>query len=113
MTRGVLLNRRLALQTCEATPDGSGGSVHSWRTLGLIWADVRAASGREDFLGARARPRVRYRILVRAAPEGAPSRPRPDQRLREGGRVFDILTVAEHGADGRYLEIVAEEGVEA
>ena len=54
---------------------------------------------------------MRYRIVVRGAPVGAPSRPRPEQRLREGGRVFYILTVAEHDADGRYLEIVAEEGV--
>ena len=32
-------------------------------------------------------------------------------RLREGGRVFSILTVAERDVGGRYLEIVAEEGV--
>jgi head-tail adaptor len=113
MTREVVLNRRLALQGLETAPDGSGGFAVSWRTLGMIWADIRAVASREDFAGGRARPRVRYRILVRAAPEGAPSRPRSDQRLREAGRIFDILTVAEHGADGRYLEIVAEEGVEA
>jgi head-tail adaptor len=48
---------------------------------------------------------------VRAAPVGAASRPRADQRLREGDRVLDILTVAEHDGSGRYLEIQAEEGV--
>jgi head-tail adaptor len=55
--------------------------------------------------------RVKYRMLLRAAPVGAPSRPRPEQRLREGARVFNILTVAEHDPAGRWLEIIAEEGV--
>jgi head-tail adaptor len=50
-------------------------------------------------------------VLVRAAPAGAASRPRSDQRLREDGRVFSILTVTEHDTGGRYLEIIAEEGV--
>ena len=56
------------------------------------------------------RPRVACRILVRGAPAGSPSRPRADQRLREGARVFDILTVTEHDPAGRFLEIRAEEG---
>lgn len=111
MTRVVRLSRKLALQLREDAPDGAGGHVTTWRTLGALWADVSPISGREDFIGGRATPRVRYRILVRGAPVGTTSRPRPDQRLREAGRVFDILTVAEHDADGRYLEILAEEGV--
>ena len=70
-----------------------------------------AQPGREVFVGGRPRARVGYRILVRAAPVGAPSRPRPEQRFREGPRVFDIVSVAEHDAAGRYLEIIAQEGV--
>ena len=50
-------------------------------------------------------------VLVRGAPVGSAARPRPEQRLREGERIFDILTVTEHDPAGRYLEIVAEEGV--
>ena len=105
------LTRQLTLEAPERVADGAGGFETVWRTLGALWADVAARSGREDFIGAIATPRVRYRILVRGAPVGAPSRPRPDQRLREGARVFNILTVAEHDERGRYLEIVAEEGV--
>ena len=50
-------------------------------------------------------------MLVRTAPVDAPSRPRPGQRLRDGARVFRILTVAESDPTARYLEIVAEEGL--
>jgi head-tail adaptor len=109
----VKLNRLLTLEARVAEPDGAGGQAVSWRALGAVWAQMTARSAREDFVAGRPLPRVSYRILVRAAPAGAPSRPLPEQRLREGGRVFDILAVAESDPAGRYLEILAEEGVAA
>lgn len=112
MTAAVRLLRRLVLETSERTPDGAGGVVTAWIPSGTLWADVTARGDRrDDFVAGAQRPRVKYRILVRGAPVGAPSRPRPDQRLREGTRVFSILTVAEADTQGRYLEIIAEEGV--
>jgi SPP1 family predicted phage head-tail adaptor len=107
----VRLLRRLVLESAATVADGSGGFAVTWVPEGTLWADVTARSGREDFVGGAGRSRSRYRIVVRGAPVGAPSRPRTDQRLREGGRVFDILTVTEQDAGGRYLEILAEEGV--
>lgn len=106
------LSRRLTLEARETAPDGSGGYAVTWRPLGTLWADVAARTVREGFAGGQDRPRVRYRILVRDAPIGAPSRPRPDQRLRDGARVFDVLAVAESEIRG-YLEISAQEGVVA
>jgi head-tail adaptor len=111
VTGDARLSRRLTLETRDSAPDGAGGHVTAWRALGALWAEVTARGGREDFVGAQATPRTRYRIVVRGAPVGAPSRPRPDQRFREGTRVFNILTVAERDGEGRYLEILAEEGV--
>jgi head-tail adaptor len=111
VTAELKLSRQLVLEAREVQSDGSGGFAVGWTALGTVWADVRARAGREDFLAGRAVPRTRYLILVRGAPVGALSRPRPEQRFREGARVFDILTVAEHDAGGRFLEIVAEESV--
>lgn len=111
MSAAVRLLRRLVLEAPERTPDGSGGYAVVWRALGTVWADVAARTSREDFIAGQPRPRVKYRILVRGAPPGSPSRPRAEQRFREGQRVFDILTVADQAPDGRYLEIFAEEGV--
>jgi head-tail adaptor len=54
-----------------------------------------------------------YRIVVRAAPPGAPSRPQAGQRFREGGRLFAIRAVAEAGGAGRFLVCFAEEEVSA
>lgn len=107
----VHLSRRLVLETRESQPDGAGGHEVAWVPLGTVWADVSARTGREDFVGGQPRHRTKYRIVVRGAPAGAPSRPRPDQRFREGARIFDILSVAEADRSGRYLMIHAEEGI--
>jgi head-tail adaptor len=111
VSAAVRLLRRLVLEEAERTPDGSGGFSTTWVPVGTFWADVTARTSRADLVAGVDRPRVKYRIVVRGAPDGSPSRPRPDQRLREGGRVFSILTVAERDVCGRHLEILAEEGV--
>jgi head-tail adaptor len=110
VTGAARLRRRLTLEARVAEPDGSGGVEVGWAALGVLWAEVEALGGGESFQGGRPRPRQRYRIVVRGAPIGAPSRPRADQRFREGPRVFDILSLAEGDAEGRFLEILAEEG---
>ena len=113
MTAAVRLLRRLVLEAPERTPDGSGGFA------------VELGAGR-DALGRRdgADRRARTSIAGRRAAAGA----LPDRGARRAGRggvaaaagaaaargragVLDILTVAERDADGRYLEILAEEGV--
>ncbi len=52
---------------------------------------------------------VNWRITVRAAPEGDPRRPRPDQRMRMGARLFRIQAVTESDPEGRYLSCFAKE----
>lgn len=107
--RGVNLTRRLTLEEAVRLPDGMGGYVESWVARGVLWADVRPGAGRriEDERAPRAS--VPCRILVRGAPVGAPSRPRPGQRFREGPRIFHIRAVAEADRRGSYLTCFAEE----
>lgn len=107
------LNRRLVLEEAQRVADGAGGHVVTWRALGTLWARVEAATGREragEFVTLSSVP---YRITVRAAPQGAPSRPRPEQRLRDGARIFRITAVSEADAEGRYLACFAQEEVPA
>ncbi|PWE30648.1 phage tail protein [Maritimibacter sp. 55A14] len=107
--RPVRLNRKLVLEEAQGLLDGAGGFTEMWVPLGTIWADLRPRTGRERGDGALNVSDMAWRIIVRAAPHGAPSRPRPDQRLRDGGRVFRIEAVAEEGSDGRYLICFASE----
>lgn len=107
---GPRLRRKLVLESRTATPDGMGGYVVNWTPLGSLWAEMAARTGREAVVSGRESQRQPWRIMVRGAPAGAASRPRPDQRFREGARVFNILSVAEADPAGRYLMCFAEEG---
>lgn len=107
------LTRALLLEALQRIPDGAGGYADGWVAVGRLWAELKPGSGREVTADPVAASVASYRITVRAAPVGAPSRPRPDQRFREGVRVFRILAVAEADVGGRFLTCFAEEEVAA
>ena len=45
--RPVTLSRRLVLETPQMASDGAGGFTQVWASLGTLWGEVRAGSGRE------------------------------------------------------------------
>lgn len=109
--RVPVLDRKLTLETAQTSPDGAGGFVTTWVPLGELWAELRPGTGgerREDFLKISRAP---YKVTVRSAPEGAPSRPKPAQRFREGARIFSILAVSDRDDRGGYLTCFVEEEV--
>ena len=103
------LNRKLVLETPEQVPDGAGGFTDSWVEQGTLWAQITPRTGAEATGEDTAMSRSRLKIIVRAAGQDAPSRPRPEQRFREGIRVFHILSVTESDADAHYLVCHAQE----
>lgn len=103
------LNRALVLEDPQRVADGAGGFVRDWQVKGVLWAEVRAGTGRETAAFAVTVSRVPYLITVRAAPFGAPSRPVAGQRFRDGDRVFHIDAVAERDPRARYLVCHAQE----
>lgn len=107
------LNRRLTLEAPQRVPDGAGGYAESWLALGDLWADVRARSGRERAEAGVPVSAVSYRITVRGAPVGSRARPAPEQRFRDGTRVYVIRAVTEHDPVGRHLICFADEEVAA
>lgn len=106
-----VLNRALLLEARDDRSDGLGGLVAEWRTLGTLWAEIRPRSGRTVAGPGVTVSRAGLRITVRAAPHGAPSRPVPGQRLREGGRIFLVRAVMESDPEARFLRLDCEEEV--
>lgn len=105
------LNRALVLEGVVRTPDGAGGFTAAWTALGTVFAEILPGSG-SDILGEeRMLSAVPYRVTVRGTPVGAPSRPKPGQRFREGTRLFLIQAVTERDPDGRYLTCFSREEV--
>jgi head-tail adaptor len=112
--KDVALTRKLVLEEPQKVSDGAGGFTEVWIALGVLWADVRAGTGRErEAAGLFTVSTVPYRITVRAAAHGAPSRPKPDQRFRDGERLFRIMAVTERDPRGMFLECYAREEVSA
>jgi head-tail adaptor len=105
------LRRRLVLEAPERLPDGAGGFSETWLSIGEVWAEVTPLSGREVASGGGVLSQSAQRIVLRAAPEGSSMRPRPDQRLREGARIFTILAVTERDQNGRFLTCITREEV--
>jgi head-tail adaptor len=104
-----VLNRRLVLEEAQRASDGAGGARMTWVAKGTLWAEVTPVSSVERAGESLTVSAVRYRIVVRAAAQGAPSRPKPDQRFRNGARLYRIAAVTEADARGRYLLCAAIE----
>jgi len=107
----VHLSRKLVLEAPERMPDSAGGFVQSWEPQGVVWAQMSARTGRTRDGGDVSLASVGYRVVVRGAARGTPSRPEPGMRFREGLRIFSIQAVAEHEPSGRYLTCFAREEV--
>ncbi len=106
-----VLNRKLVLEDPVQSPDGSGGFVENWVELGTLWGEISAGTGSEKAGEFVTVSNVPYRITVRAAPVGAESRPKPNQRFREGTRLFRIKAVTERDPQAHYLTCYVYEEV--
>lgn len=111
MSGSISLNWPLQLEEQQRVPDGAGGYSETWVGLGQIWGDIRTRGVAGGAAAAGELNRVRYRIFVRGAAEGAPMRPKVGQRLRSGTRAFEIDAVTEMDATGVYLVVWAREEV--
>lgn len=109
----VRLARDLVLETRRTEADGAGGYRETWVPLGIHWAEVIAGAGRDVPGEEVTLSSVPYRITVRAYPVGSDGRPQPQQRFRDGTRLFRIIAVTERDRAGRYLVCFAREEVPA
>jgi head-tail adaptor len=96
-------DRRLVLEDPQEQEDGAGGHVESWTPLGVVWAEMQAQAGRTTAQEGGRLSLQRYRISLRAMPQGSRSRPRAGQRFRMGQRLFRIEAVSEADPEARYL----------
>lgn len=109
----VNLSRQLVLEEPQRVADGAGGFALVWVTLGTLWAEVLPGAGREAAGEEVLVAAVPYRITVRGAVVGSTARPKPEQRFRDGSRVFTILAVTERDPAGHHLLCFAREEVPA
>ncbi|MBL4627123.1 MAG: phage head closure protein [Roseicyclus sp.] len=103
------LNRKLTLEAPTRVSDGAGGYTEIWQALGVIWGEVLPRGAGREVEASE----LKLKITVRAAPQGAPSRPTAAMRFRDGDRLYRIEAVTEAAAAGRFLICFAKEEVSA
>lgn len=104
-------DRRVALEGRVTTPDGAGGFSAGWLKRGELWAAFTPAQGSAGQEAGQPSAASRYRVIIRAAEVGSPRRPLAGERLVEGPRRFDILTVGDSALGRGWLSLLVEEEV--
>ena len=104
MTDPGILKQRLVLEAPVETADDAGGVLRSYAPAAFLWAAVDPIDARADTRGGDAGATIRSRITVRAGPEITTR-----HRLRQGSRLWRIVSVREADRSGRLLAIEAEE----
>lgn len=103
----------MVLEGPTRVADGAGGFALAWAVRGVVWAALKPGSGREVAGEEVFVSQAPYRITVRGAPVGSEARPKAEDRLRDGTRIFTILAVTEADPRGQYLTCFAREEVPA
>ena len=103
------LNRKMVLEAPQRSSDGAGGFSEVWQPLGIIWGEVLPRGAGREMIASE----LNLKVTVRAAPQGAPSRPTAAMRFRDGARLYRIGAVTEADVSGRYLVCFATEEVAA
>lgn len=101
------LDTLIEIQSLTTIRDSFGGVVETWATIDTVWAQIKDLEGREYFLAQQARSEVTVKIVIRWRDNLLPQA----TRIKEGSRVYDILSVAERGRRDR-LEIMAKRRIE-
>jgi SPP1 family predicted phage head-tail adaptor len=101
------LRHRLILEAPVETADGAGGVTRSYATVATLWAAVAPIGARALVEADSLAEAVTHRITIRAR-NGMTTR----HRLREGTRVFRVVTLRDADGRGRFTEIIAQERVD-
>lgn len=100
------LRRRVTLQAETHVSDEAGGYAVGWSDVATVWAEITPLSGQERYAARRLQAQATHRARLRFR-EGVTAA----MRLAYGGRVFNIRSVLNRSEAGRWLELLAEEGV--
>ncbi|MFZ9501090.1 MAG: phage head closure protein [Beijerinckiaceae bacterium] len=84
------LNTRLALEEPVVAIDSIGGATVSWSLKAQVWGAVRPLGAREIVAGERRQSEITHLIVLRWRAQVSPG-----MRLRDGERVFEIVSAVD------------------
>lgn len=108
-----MLTERVTFESQVRVPDGLGGFVETWSTdgQGRVPAFISPLSGTEAYRAMRIAPTATYRLYTRfkADANGQPYYT-PAFRVVHKGRYYNILTAFDLEMQGRWIEMLLNEG---
>ena len=97
----VALEQRLEDET---TQDATGATVPTWSEFARVYAEIRAASGREAAVAQQMNAEVSTIVKIRHRTDVTPS-----CRVVYGARVFDVQAILDEDGRSRYLKLMCRE----
>lgn len=94
----------LSLQQAATAPDGAGGHTEDWQEVASLFALVEPMGVKSRFGAGQALETATHRITLRFRDDV-----RSGMRLVRGGRIFEIVNVADADGTERYLVCLARE----
>ena len=99
------LRHRIEIQSYTTVREG-GQNVKTWSTRETLWAWVRPMSGREKMNAQQVAAEITHKILIRYYDSLAPT-----NRIKFGGRYFDINFIADYDEKNEFMEIMCTEKI--
>lgn len=100
------LRHRVTIQRRASGQDEAGQPVDTWTDYKTVWAEIKPMQGEEYYTQTAERAEITHELRMRG---GITVRPR--DRIRFGGRTFDIEHVADQYEIGKYLKVMVVENV--
>jgi SPP1 family predicted phage head-tail adaptor len=98
------MRRRLAIEIPVEAADGAGGIIRSFASVGTVWAQVSWRGGTERWLAGRPEQAAQIRITMRWRAGMTAG-----MQMRDGARVFEIISVGDPDGNRRRLELICNE----
>ncbi|MDH4319948.1 MAG: phage head closure protein [Desulfobulbaceae bacterium] len=102
--RAGRLRHRVIIQAAGGTANGYNEVVATWSNVATVWADVRPASGKEQWRGLEPEAVVSHEVAMRYRAGVGPA-----NRLLFGSRVLNIKAVLNLDERNRELLLLCEE----
>jgi len=100
---------RVDLERATTVQTDTGALAKTWTRIGRVWADVTPIRGEELTQAQQLTATVSHRIRLRWSAAGATLT--PADRIKWGGRLFELVSVIDVGERRRELEATAREVV--
>ena len=92
------LRDELVLEEQVRVATTGGGADLVWRSLGLVWADVRPHSGGEAMVSGQVVSRISHDVFIRHR-----AGTKAGMRLRRDAAIYDILAVVPAGSRNQWM----------